>query len=208
MTDCDHCGASFDDETAYLKHLRDEHPDDLGRIEQRRIDSLGGGDGGVDAAPVALGAVLVAAVAIVAYVVFFTGGSGGSGGTGGSGTVNGYQVAQLPTGQAYQGTHYHGQLRMAVQGDTVDFSQQQYQLQAEAFHFEGDGRWHVHAPGVTLEFAMATLSIGVTDDSVTYEGTTYTDGEGASVQVLVNGNDVDPASYVLQDGDRVEIVVE
>lgn len=205
MTDCDHCGASFDDETAYLRHLRDEHADALGRIEQRRVDSLGGDDGGLDAAPVALGAVLVAAVAIVAYVVFFTGGSGG---TGGSGMINGYQVAQLPTGQAYEGTHYHGQLEMRVTGETVDFSQEQYQLQADAFHFEGDGRWHVHAPGVTLEYALATLSIGVSDDSVTYQGTTYTDDENARVQVLVNGNDVEPASYVLQDGDTIEIVVE
>lgn len=206
MPDCDYCGDSFDDESSYLSHLDAEHAEELGRIEQRRVDSMRSDDGGIDAAPIALGVVLVAAAAIVGYVVFIAGGSGGNGNV-----VNGYEVAQTPTGQPYQGTHLHGTVRMNVMGETVDFSQEQYQITStgnDYFHFEGDGRWHVHAPGVTLEYAMATLDIGVVDDSVTFQGTTYTDGENATVTVQVNGNDVDPESYVLQDGDEVAIVVE
>jgi len=206
MPDCDHCGASFDDESAYLSHLAAEHADELGPIEQRRVDAVSSDDGGIDAAPIALGVVIIAAAAIVGYVVFVAGGSGGNGNV-----VNGFEVAETPTGQPYQGTHLHGTVRMSVRGDSVDFSQEQYQISStgnDYFHFEGDGRWHVHAPGVTMEYAMATLDIGVTNDSVTFEGTTYTDGENATVTVQVNGNDVDPETYVLQDGDEVTIVVE
>lgn len=201
MTDCDYCGADFDTETAYLEHLAAEHADDLGPIEQRRVASLGGGDdGGIDAAPVALGLVLVAAAAVVGYVVFFSGG--------GSGAPNGVaQSARTPTD--YGAVHFHGSIEMSVMGSDVDFSRDRYQLQANEWHFEaGDGtEWHGHARGVTLEWAMSTLDIGVTDDSVTYEGTTYTDGENATVTVAVNGEDIDPTRYLLQESDSVRIVV-
>ena len=206
MPDCDYCGDSFDDESSYLSHLDAEHADELGPIEQRRVDAMSSDDGGIDAAPIALGVVIVAAAAIVGYVVFVAGGSGGD-----ANVVNGFEVAQTPTGQPYQGTHLHGTVEMSVLGESVDFSQEQYQITStgnDYFHFEGDGRWHVHAPGVTLEYAMATLGIGVSDDSVTFEGTTYTDGENASVSVRVNGNDIDPETYVLADGDEVSITVE
>jgi hypothetical protein len=45
---------------------------------------------------------------------------------------------------------------------------------------------------------MRTVGIGVTDDSVTYGGTTYEDGSEYDVEVTVGGDDVDPSSYVLR----------
>jgi sulfur carrier protein ThiS len=203
---CDYCEESFANEDAYLSHLRSRHEDELGPIDRRRV---GGSDddSGIDTAPLALGAVLVVAAGLVAYVIFFTGGGAGTGGE--TGTVNGIEVAQMPTGQAYQGVHLHGSIEMTVTGDRVDFSRQQYQLQADPFHFEeGNGqRWHVHASGVTLEYAMATLGIEVESDAVTYGGTTYEDGDGHEVTVAVDGNPVDPTTYVLSDGDSVRIAV-
>lgn len=203
MPDCDHCGESFADEDALLSHLGAAHYDDLGRIDKRRVDQYRGDDAGRDLAPFALGGVVLIAAALVAYVLFFSGG-------GSSYEVNGYEVAQTPTGAPGQGTHEHGPIVMVVKGEQVDFSRPRYQRQAIPFHFEGgDGStWHTHAPGVTLEYAMATLGIGVSDDSVTVKGTTYTDGENAQVTVSVNGNDINPATYVLRDGDSVRIVVK
>jgi sulfur carrier protein ThiS len=55
---------------------------------------------------------------------------------------------------------------------------------------------------------MSTLGIGVTNDSVTYEGETYRSGPNTTVTVHVNGNSVRPSEYVLQEGDRIRIVVE
>lgn len=204
MPDCDYCGASFDSESARDDHLRAEHADELGPIDERRLGLTESDDDGIGAAPVALGLVLVAAIAIVAYVLFGVGGGGP-----GPYNVSGYQVQQTPTGEPFQGVHYHGPIVVTIDGERLDFSRQRYQLQDQAFHFEnGNGqRWHVHATGVTLEYGMATLGIGVADDAVTFNGTTYTDGENANVTVAVDGNDVDPSSYVLQDGDQVRIAV-
>jgi sulfur carrier protein ThiS len=208
MPDCDYCGESFGDEDASLEHLRAEHYDELGSIDKRRVDAQtgAGDDGGVPVGPLAVGGIVLAAAAIVGYVVFVAGGSGGDGAT-----VNGIEVAQTPTGPAYESdVHDHGTINMTVAGERVDFSQRQYQLQSDPFHFEnGDGeRWHVHAPGVTLEYGMATLGIDVSESTVTFDGTTYSDGDsGTDVVVEVNGDSVTPSDYVLQDGDHVRIVV-
>jgi sulfur carrier protein ThiS len=198
--ECDHCGASFDDEEAYLRHLRDRHGDELGPIEQRRVATLESGDDGPDA--VVYGAVLgaVALVGLLAYVLFFSG--GGATGTDGPGAgSNGgpYDVGSV---------HHHGTITVTIGGDELDFSRQQFQYQADPFHFENrDGeQWHVHAKGVTLSYAMGTLDIGVTEDTVTYDGTTYGDDPDETVVVEVNGESVDPEEYVLQEGDHVRIV--
>jgi hypothetical protein len=214
--ECDYCGESFETEQSYLEHLDATHRGELGSIDRRRVESMGdgGGDGGTDrTGPLVLGVVLLIAVGLVAYVVLFLGGSGGSS------TVNGFEIAQTPG--PVGSVHEHGLLNVTVDGQRIDFSQPRYQYQQtgfDAFHFEGgNGRiWHKHAPGVTLEYAMATLGFGVTGDSVTVDGTTYQDGDdGTDVTVTVNGQPVTPSEYVLQgasdatpeEGDQVRVVV-
>ena len=195
MSECRYCGRSFEDEEAYLEHLREQHAADLGPIDRRR--AFGEEEGsGIDPGPVAILGVVGIAAAIVAYVVFFSGG-----GASADGMVTPHSVGSV---------HYHGTMEMAVAGDRVDFSRDAYQLQADPFHFEaGDGtRWHVHARSVTLEYAMSTLGIGVSGDSVTFQGTTYRDDDpDTTVVVEVNGESVDPREYVLADGDAIRIVV-
>lgn len=197
MPDCGYCDESFDDEAAYLDHLREAHADELGPIDRRRVSPEGGG--GLPTGPLALGLVLVASAAIVGYVIFLPGGGGG---TASDGVQN------------VGGDHFHGTLEMVVDGQPVDFSQPQYQFRnsgVRAFHFEGgDGTtWHAHAEVVTLSWAMESLDIGVTADTVTFEGTTYDDADpGTTVTVTVNGNEVTPDEYALQEGDAIRIVVE
>ncbi|MFC7227849.1 hypothetical protein N0B31_10585 [Salinirubellus salinus] len=188
MADCDYCGASFDGEVPD-SHLRSEHLEELGPIDRRRIGDAED-DGGLPTGPIALVVVIGLAAALVAYVVFFTGSSAA-----GVGPVN--------------SDHYHGDIEVTVLGDTVDFSQQQYQLQDRRFHFEGGSgeQWHAHASDVTLGFGMEALGFDVTRNSFTYEGTTYEDGSEYDVSVTVNGNAVGPG-YTLQDGDSIVITVE
>ena len=213
MPDCSYCGESFDGDREHLTHLRDAHEEELGTIDRRRVeDELESPDDGeFPTGPVVLGIVLSVAVAIVGYVIFVAGSGGGNG------TVNGITVAQLP-GQVSEGAHAHGQINVTIDGRTLDFSRSQYQLQADAFHFEGgDGSvWHKHAPSVTLEYGMATLGIDVSRNSVTFEETTYRDSDpGTTVTVTVDGRPVDPETYELtgtttddaQDGDFIRIVV-
>jgi sulfur carrier protein ThiS len=195
MEDCDYCGESFDGEAAYLDHLRAAHADELGPIDRRRVGDVEREGSALPVGPLALVLVIGSTVAIVAYVTFFAGGGGTA-----SGSVG-------PAGSA----HYHGSMEMSVLGERVDFSRSEYQLRDDRFHFEaGEGtRWHAHATGVTLGYAMEALGFDVTRTSVTYEGTTYRDSdEGYDVTVAVNGNRVTPEEYVLREGDRIRVVVE
>jgi len=216
MPECSYCGENFDDEQSYLEHLRDDHEGELGTIDQRRVDEEldSSDDGGVPTGPLVLGIVLAVSLVLVGYVIFVH----GSGGGGDANTVNGIEVAQTP-GTA-GAVHEHGLINVTVDGEQIDFSRAEYQNPREydAFHFEGgDGRiWHKHAEGVTLEYALATLDIGVTENSVTIDGTTYDGAEpDTTVNVTVNGEPVVPASYELQgtseesaeEGDFIRIVV-
>jgi hypothetical protein len=210
MRDCPHCAESFDTEVAHLEHLRDEHPGEFGSVDERRLAQLGGdGDDGGSNTAFLLGGLAVAVVGVVVVVTFFLGGSS---------PESGVDATRTPSNVG--AVHSHGTMEMVVLGDRVDFSREEYQLQANAFHFEGgDGRvWHGHAQGVTLEWAMASLGIEITETSVTFDGTTYRDSDAEyAVSVTVDGEPVDPSTYVLQgardaaaaasQGDHVRIVV-
>lgn len=81
MVDCDYCGQSFDGEAAYLDHLADSHAEELGAIDQRRVDSRGSDDDdGISLGVVAAGVVLVLAVGAVVYVTQLSGGGGSADG--------------------------------------------------------------------------------------------------------------------------------
>ncbi|WP_134668891.1 hypothetical protein [Halorussus marinus] len=202
VEECDHCGEGFDDEETYLRHLESEHGDDLSAIEVRRVAGLDSDEGpSVAAYAGAIGAVVIAG--LLAYLLFFSGASGGV-----PGGADAASAETTPTGIG--SAHYHGQIQVEIGGERLDFSRDRFQLRADAFHFEnGNGqRWHGHAREVTLGWAMASLGIDVTDESVTYDGTTYRDGEDATVAVEVDGEPVDPESYVLEEGDSIRIVAE
>lgn len=202
MQECNYCSEVFESEDTYHDHLASDHADELGPIDQRRVGAVEESDSAlpISAGPLALVLVIGLSVGIIVYVVFGIGGS--SDGPSAVGSV-----------------HEHGTLNMTVTGEQVDFSQGKYQQQDRAFHFEGGGGevWHVHAQGVTLAYAMETLDIPITQDSVTFNGTTYrADDPEWNVIVQVNGEPVNPEEYVLQgtsvenapQGDNIRIVVK
>jgi len=210
MAECDYCGEGFDEEAALLEHMRDAHEGELGRIDRRRVAALDDGGGDVPTGPIAIGLVIFVSAAVVAFVIF---GGGGGGGAPTEGSIPAPE--RTPTGGA---AHEHGFMDVVVLGDGVDFSQRQYQVQDDAFHFEnGNGRvWHAHAEGVTVQYALWTLGIGVPDqDTVVFGGTTYNESAGYEVNVTVDGESVDPTSHVLEgasdsnpgQGDHVRVVV-
>lgn len=208
MPDCSYCGAAFDDEGEYLDHLAAAHETELRAIDRRRLEQREDDDGGLPVGPLVLGGVIGVALLLVVYVTVFLG-NGGSTGAG--------DVAQQPgeVGSA----HEHGTINVTIDGQTLDFSRERYQLAADRFHFEGGTEvWHKHATGVTLAYAMSTLDIDVSEDSVTFDGTTYSASDPeTSITITVNGEPVDPETYVIQgesagadaeQGDHIRIVVE
>lgn len=201
MPECDYCGESFGDEDAYLDHLAAEHEGELGSIDRRRVAGRDGDDGGFPVGPVALVGLLVLAGGLVVWVTFFMGSGGAS--------ANGAPFEDpVEDPSNLGGVHSHGPMTVVVDGRQLDFSQEQYQLQADAFHFEGgDGsRYHLHAEGVTLEFALESLGIGVQRDALAFDGTVYNESRGHTVVYEVNGEPVDPETYTLQQGDSVRVV--
>jgi hypothetical protein len=195
MPECDHCGATFDGDDAYLDHLKSAHSDELGAIERRRLADRSASGDGLPMGPIAIGGVLLITAGVLVYIIMFTG-SGGQNG---------------PTEVGLEKHHKHGMINVTIDGRQIDFSKRKYQLQDDAFHFEGGvgHRWHVHAKGVTLAYAMSTLGIGVNETAVTIDGTTYRDDTpGQSVTVTEKDHGaIDPESYILKDGDHIRIVV-
>lgn len=74
MPDCEHCGASFEEEGEYLEHLGDEHWDELGRIDRRRVKANHADDGGISRVALAFGALAVFLVGLLIFVTVFQGG--------------------------------------------------------------------------------------------------------------------------------------
>jgi len=202
MEECDHCSESFEDEDAYLEHLAAEHREELGRIEQRRVEEYEGEQSGGSRTGLY---VSVAAVAIIAALGAFA-----LGNVFGSSTPTPMQDdVREPNG--LRTVHEHGTMNVTVDGQEIDFSQREYQVQDDYFHFEnGDGtEYHLHGRGITLEYALETLDIGVTNTALSYEGTVYNDtNPNERVVYRVNGEAVNPEQYVLQEGDQVEVIAE
>jgi hypothetical protein len=91
MTECDYCGQEVAEED-YHDHLREEHADELGPIDRRKVGEEE--DGEFPTGPVVLLFVVGTITAVIVYFVFFFGSGGGGGGAGtGSGGTN---AAGLP----------------------------------------------------------------------------------------------------------------
>jgi len=86
MHDCEHCGASLEDEAGYMEHLGEDHWDELGRIDRRRVERHRRGGGGRSRVALALGGLAVFVVGVLVFVTVFQG----------SGEVTRTEAADLP----------------------------------------------------------------------------------------------------------------
>ncbi|SNZ14862.1 hypothetical protein SAMN06269185_2283 [Natronoarchaeum philippinense] len=223
MPECDYCEASFADEPGYLDHLEAEHRDELGAIDRRRIGD-GDDEEGRDLALYAAGILVVAGVSgLLTYVVVsgaLGGDSSGGGELGQQGAAPnppGFDLGPAGDDQVYQpyeigSAHYHGPIEVTVGNTSIDFSQPAFQhpRASPAFHFEArETRWHGHAKGVTVEYALETTAFGVTPETFYYDGTLYDDTvDGTTVRYEVNGEEIDPETYVLEADDKINVVAQ
>ncbi len=219
MEECRHCNASFEEEQELLQHVADEHPDELGEIERRRLQRTDDGSWTPHPGVAAGVAVSLVIAGVFVYFLLFA------------------DVTEVVEPTERGAVHDYGTITLEVDGETIDLSQDEY-LEADVYWYLDPGSvdqaregyvWERHARDVTLEYALFTIGVDVGDDTsnATYVDVTSEDREaeersydrrdGDAVEVTVDDREVDPRSYRLQgvgnpedveDGDRIHVVLE
>lgn len=108
--------------------------------------------------------------------------------------------------------HAHAALAVFINGDKIDFSHPQFQIQSKYIHFENDNSYliHKHATDVPLDMLFASFGLEITPECIVlrYEADTReycTDSENTMV-FLVNGKSFPNINlYEIRHNDRILI---
>lgn len=205
---CDYCDAEFSTNKERIEHVLAEHRDELTGHERdslkRELKQLEDApeDSGMPVRKIGAAAFVLAALIGGGYLAVAQGIITVS--TGPTGAASNGDVPLGPAGS----THHHALFAVSIDGDRIDFSRPQYQMQSREVHFEhGDGSTiHVHATGVTIGYTLNTLGMELTDSCLTLRsGEEYCDDTG-DLAVTVNGNGVeDGPGHVIRDGESIRI---
>ncbi len=108
--------------------------------------------------------------------------------------------------------HAHAALAIFVNGNQIDFSHPQFQLQSKYIHFENYNPYliHKHATDVPLDMLFAPFGLKITSDCIELEyeaGTNqYCTGKDNSMIFLVNGKSLANINlYEIRHNDRILI---
>ena len=118
--------------------------------------------------------------------------------------VNHYGVGQFGS------EHAHAALAVYVNGDKLDFSHPQFQIQSKYIHFENDNPYliHKHATDVPLEMLFASFGLKITSECIElgYEENQYCTDKNNSMTFLVNGISQSNINlYKIKHNDRILI---
>lgn len=199
---CSYCSDTFSSEEKLLDHLAGTHRDELGTIDERRVNEhtqpgtfqrmVSENIGGI----VLVGIIGFAVVAV--GIMAMTGGGGDA------------LPEEIPAPDKSTNPHAHGTMELYVNGNQVDLTQSAFQGTGKCFHFhpgQDTAKFHMHCGDVTPAYAMYNLGFPPLDNAttVTYDGETFDTTEGDTVSVVVNGQDVNPYEFTLRDGDRLVV---
>ena len=108
--------------------------------------------------------------------------------------------------------HAHAALAVFVNGDKIDFSHPQFQIQSKYIHFENDNPYliHKHATDVPLDMLFASFGLKITSDCIElgYESgaSQYCTDKDNSITFLVNGKSNSNINlYEIRHNDRILI---
>ena len=139
---------------------------------------------------------IIAVIAIIAVISIFL-----------------YSPNLPPSGFGALGSaHTHAAFLVKVNGENIDFSQPQYQVQSDYIHVEnGDGTTlHRHATNVTFAEFLKSIKMDLDETNnclVFTNGTQYCNNENNQLRTFVNGNSTEPISdYVINDNDRLLVM--
>lgn len=127
--------------------------------------------------------------------------------------LTGKQAGGMPSNRFGElgSAHWHADFMVVINGDRVDFSKDKYMVQSRYVHFEnGDGTTiHKHATGVPLAYFFKTIGWNLTNECLTTDtGTSYCTGEGGTLRIIVNGEEIDNPQYKFKDADTTKVIYE
>ncbi len=105
--------------------------------------------------------------------------------------------------------HLHADVKVYINGDTVDFSQKKYQIEDTHNNFvhfeEGIGDViHIHATGLTIRHMIRSVNLYVNNNCLTFEGTKYCNDGNKKLKFYVNGKASNEfGDYVINDLDKI-----
>jgi len=120
--------------------------------------------------------------------------------------VEHYRVGQFGS------DHAHAALVVFVNGDMMDFSHPQFQIQSKYIHFENDNPYlvHKHANRVPLDMLFSSFGLEITPECIVFRGQADSnqnciDSEN-SITILINGISFSKINlYEISHNDRILI---
>lgn len=207
MPDCDYCGSQIDESTEereqpYLTHLAEEHPDEVTRVDERKLEKKWDGDlsemrgENYRYRPVTIGAAAAAVVFLLGVGVVAVTGVGEQPTSGGGGE---------PTEWIYE----HGQISVQVSGEEVAPSELE---RSEYFYVANEtGEWRMNVPSdrrYTVGDALAGLGLITEPTPPSRVSPEYIDNRSdVEMKIVVNGK---PTSLddTIEQGDNITFIVE
>ncbi len=113
---------------------------------------------------------------------------------------------QLMTGIGpLRSAHLHADVKVYINGQAIDFSQQKYQLKNSFIHFEegiGDVI-HTHATGLTIGHMLKSVGISFNNNCIVVDGKNYCNEDGKKLKFYVNGQQYSEFdNYIIKDLDK------
>ncbi len=110
--------------------------------------------------------------------------------------------------------HAHAALVVFVNGDMIDFSHPQFQIQSKYIHFENDNPYliHKHATDVPMDMLFSSIGLEITSDCIilryTVDASKYCSDSENSMVFLVNGKALTNINlYEIRHNDRILISI-
>lgn len=109
---------------------------------------------------------------------------------------------------ALRSTHQHADIKVYINGQSIDFSQKRYQLAARFIHFEegiGDVI-HTHATGLALGHLFKSLGMDFNNNCIVFERQSYCSNGGKTLKFYVNRQpNKEFGNYVVRELDKILI---
>ncbi|MEK6946747.1 MAG: hypothetical protein AABX32_04010 [Nanoarchaeota archaeon] len=116
------------------------------------------------------------------------------------------QLSKLSGIGPLSSTHIHADIKVYINGQSIDFSQKKYQLTTSYIHFEdgiGDVA-HIHATGLTMGHLFKSLNGDFNNNCLTLESQTNCNDGNKRLKFYVNGKQNNEFGYyVMQDLDKI-----